>query len=79
MITIYKYSIFSQEKVITVHHHLFDISYTVQKMELNHFSIPSDISHKVHTQYLMKQYRCDLVKAIECSDVELESEQEQVL
>ena len=48
-------------------------------MELNHFLIHSDISHKVHTQDLIKRDRCNLVKTIECSDVELDSEDEQVL
>ena len=41
---------------------------------MNHFLITSDISHKVHTQDLMKQDWCDLVKAIEYRDVELESD-----
>ena len=67
----YKYYLFPQEKGITFHHHLFDISYKVQNMELNYFSKPSDISHKVHTQELMKQDWCNLVKAIECSNLEL--------
>ena len=79
MIPSYKYSLFEQEKGITVHHHLFVIRYTVQNMELNQFSIPSDISHKSHTQDLMKRDRCDLVKDIACSDVELESEHDEFL
>ena len=48
-------------------------------MEMNHLLIPSNISHKLHAQDLMKRYCCDLVKAIECSDVELDSEHKQVL
>ena len=48
-------------------------------MELNQLSIPLDISHKVCTQDLMKQDWCDFVKAIECRDVELESENEKFL
>ena len=58
---------------------MFEIRYTVQQIKLNHFSIPLDIYYKVHNQNLMKQDWCDLVKAIGCSDVELESEHEQVL
>ena len=70
---------FSQEREITVHHYMFEIHYTVQQMELNHFLIPSDSSHKVYTQELIKEYRCDLVKDIDCSNVKLESEHYQFL
>ena len=49
MMPSYKYYIFAQKKVITVYHQMFGISYTVQKMELNHFLIPLGISHKIHT------------------------------
>ena len=48
---------------------MFDIRDTVKQMEMKHFSIPSD----------MKRDWCDLVKAVECSDVELESEHKKVL
>ena len=74
----YNYSMFAQEEGITVHHHLFEIWHTIQQMQKNHFSIPSDILHKVHTKDLMKQERHDLVKAVDCNDIELESEHEQV-
>ena len=57
---------------------MFEICYTLQQIELKHFLIPLDISHKVHTQDLMKKYWCDSVKAIECSDVEFESDHDQV-
>ena len=43
---------------------MFDILYTVQQMEPKHLLIPSDISHKVHTQDLIKQDQRDMVKAI---------------
>ena len=76
---IQNYSIFSQDKVITVHRYLFEICYTVQQMELNHFLTSSYISHKVHNQDLMKWDQCDLVKSVECGDVELKSKHEQVL
>lgn len=75
----YKKSMFAQDKGITIHHHLFEIRYTVQQMEADHFSIPADISHKVHTQNLMKHKRKDLVKAAECSAVGKESEHKQVI
>lgn len=75
----YEYSMFAQDKSITIYHHLFEIRHTVQQMEAEHFSIPADISYKVHTQNLMKHERKDLVKAAECSTIGIESEHEQVL
>lgn len=79
MMPSYLYSMFAQERRITVQNHFFEICYTIQKMKKAYFSIPSDISHKIHTCDLMKRERLDLVKSPECSDIDLESKHEQVL